>query len=335
MEKPLQNIDFLAIGDIVADTFIQLQDATVSCDIDNEHCTISMRFGDKIPYHDATMVAGVGNSPNAAVAAARIGLQSSIVCTTGDDELGAECIKSLQQNNVATDLVATALGKKTNHHYVLHYGPERTILVKSEPYDYHLPNIGSPSWIYLSSVGTGSESLHHDLVTYLSSHPEIQLAFQPGTFQMNMGTDALRDVYAHTEIFFCNKEESQRILKTESHDYQELHAGIRNLGPKLVVITDGPNGLTASDESGAGYSLPMYPDPKPPIDRTGAGDACSSTIVAAMQAGVSFLDALRWGPINSMSVVQYIGAQEGLLSREKISELLANAPENYKLSKIF
>jgi hypothetical protein len=35
-----------------------------------------------------------------------------------------------------------------------------------------------------------------------------------------------------------------------------------------------------------------------------------------------------------MSVVQQVGAQKGLLSREKLEEYLKNAPEEYKLRKI-
>jgi sugar/nucleoside kinase (ribokinase family) len=73
----------------------------------------------------------------------------------------------------------------------------------------------------------------------------------------------------------------------------------------------------------------MYPDPVPPISRTGAGDAMTSTVVAALALGKSLREALMWGPINSMAVVQQIGAQKGLLSREKIEEYLSNAPANY------
>ena len=49
--------------------------------------------------------------------------------------------------------------------------------------------------------------------------------------------------------------------------------------------------------------------------------------------GKDLKEALLWGPINSMSVVQYVGAQEGLLTREKIEEYLQNAPEDYKVTK--
>jgi len=50
--------------------------------------------------------------------------------------------------------------------------------------------------------------------------------------------------------------------------------------------------------------------------------------------GKSPLEAFSWGPINSMSVIQYVGAQEGLLSREKLEEYLKNAPESYKTKKL-
>jgi hypothetical protein len=50
--------------------------------------------------------------------------------------------------------------------------------------------------------------------------------------------------------------------------------------------------------------------------------------------GKTPLEALAWGPINSMSVVQKVGAQEGLLTLEKLEEYLKNAPADYKAKKI-
>jgi sugar/nucleoside kinase (ribokinase family) len=78
----------------------------------------------------------------------------------------------------------------------------------------------------------------------------------------------------------------------------------------------------------------MYPDPAPPVDRTGAGDAFSSTFTSALALGHDVPTALRWGPINSMSVVQNVGAQKELLTQEKLLEYLENAPEDYQARKI-
>jgi ribokinase len=80
--------------------------------------------------------------------------------------------------------------------------------------------------------------------------------------------------------------------------------------------------------------MPLYPDPAAPVDRTGAGDAFASTLTAALVKGMSLEDALRWAPINSMSVVQEVGAQAGLLKEKQLLEWLHHAPRNYHPKKI-
>ena len=80
--------------------------------------------------------------------------------------------------------------------------------------------------------------------------------------------------------------------------------------------------------------VPMYPDPKPPVDRTGAGDATTSTIAVALALGKPLREALLWGPINAMAVVQEVGAQKGLLTREALERELANAPASYAVSAL-
>jgi ribokinase len=332
--------DFIAIGDIVIDAFIRLKDAHVNCKLNSEDCEICMKFGDKIPFEFDRVIAGVGNAANAAVAAARLGLSSALMTNTGKDDRAKECRLALESNHVSTDYVTAQGGKKTNYHYVLWYGAERTILVKHEDFVYSLPTglqKTPPQWIYLSSMGAASEKFHDTLADYLGKNPDIKLAFQPGTFQMELGKERLSRIYAMTEVFAVNVEESQRILRVpeEDRDIKSLCERLVALGPKMILLTDGPNGayLFWKGDGAADfklYMMPLYPDPKPPYDRTGAGDAFSSTFIAALALGKTPLEALTWAPINSMSVVQYIGAQEGLLSREKLEEWLKKAPIDYK-----
>lgn len=312
-----QQYDFVAIGDITIDAFIELSkdDADVSIDLDTGRKTLHMPFGGKLPYKDVTVVNAVGNSPNASVAAHRLGLRSALVANLGHDRNGKDCLDALRAEGVDTDFVKVHEGKLTNYHYVLRYEAERTILIKHEEYPYTLPDFGvPPKFFYFSSIGENGVQFHHDIARYLAEHPETKLAFQPGTFQIRLGKEELKDLYAVTEIFFCNKEEAQEILGTDERDIPKLLRGIKELGPKMPVITDGPNGAYALDGDTAWY-MPMYPDPKPPVDRTGAGDSFSSTFTSAIIMGLGVPTALSWGPINSMSVVQYIGAQAGLLTR--------------------
>ncbi|MBI3624186.1 carbohydrate kinase family protein, partial [Candidatus Saccharibacteria bacterium] len=112
-------------------------------------------------------------------------------------------------------------------------------------------------------------------------------------------------------------------------DLENLFQRLNQLGPKVLVITDGPRGAYASDGESR-FKMPLYPDPAPPFERTGAGDAFSSTFVAAIMKGSNLEGALQWAPINAMSVVQKVGAQAGLLTEDQLGEYLQKAPEWYK-----
>jgi sugar/nucleoside kinase (ribokinase family) len=328
-----KQFDFLAIGDTVVDAFIRLKEAHVTCSIDHADCEICMKFADKIPFESVTAVPAVGNSANAAVAAARLGLRSALVADVGSDIYGADCLAALKAAGVDSRFVRRHKGMLTNYHYVLWYGDERTILVKHQEYPYVLPKIRNPKWVYISSLGGNSYDYHVALIEWLAKNPDIKVAFQPGTFQMSLGVEKLRGLYQRCDVFFCNKEEAQRILGTTETDFKRLMEMMRALGPKTVVLTDGPSGAYAYEGSNA-FFMPPYPDPKPPFERTGAGDAFSSTLTVALALGKSLEEALIWAPINSASVVQDIGAQRGLLDQKQLSEWLSKAPADYKPRKI-
>ncbi len=333
-----QEYDFIAVGDTVTDAFIRIQKASVTHTEEADGAIeekLCFENGAKIPYEFAKVIAGVGNSANAAVSAARLGLRSAFVSDVGNDAQGREIIAALEKNGVATGYIRPHNDKVSNYHYVLWHNAERTILIKHEEYPYKLPDMGNPKWLYFSSVGENSLPYHAEIADYLKTHPDVKLAFQPGTFQIKLGAETLKDLYADTEIFFCNVEEARLILKSTEQNPAKLPQMMSALGPKISVITDGPKGAYAYDSyTGKTYFMPPYPDPKPPYERTGAGDSCASTITVALALGLPLETALQWGPINSMSVVQYVGAQEGLLTREALETYLANRPQDYVAQEV-
>jgi len=321
--------DFIAIGDTVTDAFIRLNIESAHVELDHGNGReICMRFGDKIPYDDVHVVAGVGNAANAAVSAARLGLNAAFVSNVGNDEHGKEILKVFKKEGIADDFIKVHNDIPTNYHYVLWYKDERTILIKHQQYPCKLPDIGEPGWIYFSSLGENSLDFHEEVADYLEAHPNIKLAFQPGTFQMKLGKEKLKRIYARANAFFCNKEEAQRILGVDDADIKNLLQSLASIGPQIVVITDGIKGAYAYNGKEV-YFIPLYPDPKPPISRTGAGDAFSSTFTVALALDKDIKEALRWGPINSMSVVQQIGARAGLLTRKELEGYLTKAPADY------
>lgn len=328
----MKQVDILCVGDVVTDAFIKLYDDQAHV-YDNDHGSwIAMQYGGKIPFDHVEEKQAVGNASNAAVSFARLGLASGLEANVGGDRAGREIIEKLHGEGVDTHLVRINPDKSSNYHYVLWYKEERTILIKHEEYDYHWPKLKpkeTPQWIYFSSISEDAIDFHDELAEWLEENPNVKMAFQPGTFQMKAGIDRLQRIYQRTEVLILNREEAVDISGGDYHDIHDLMNRLHSYGPKVVVITDGPDGAYASDGD-TRLKMPLYPDPEPPKERTGAGDAFASTFVAALVKGNSLEGALQWAPINSMNVVQYVGAQDGLLGQDKLDELLEVSPEWYR-----
>lgn len=323
-----QQFDMISIGDTVVDAFIKLSVGHIQETAHGRE--ICLPYGMKIPFDEVYILPAVGNSANAAVSAARLSLKSGLITSLGNDQNGEECLAQLQKEDVAIDFIRKEDGKKTNYHYVLWKDDERTILIKHEQFTPLLPNIGTPKWLYLSSLGKHTLPFHFEVVKFLEENPTVELAFQPGTFQLGYGAE-IADLYKKTSVVCMNKEEAEGLLNKEGVSVQELMDGLQALGPKTVIVTDGPLGAYMKYDN-TYFNMPVYPDIAPPYERTGAGDAFFSTFIAYLAKGFDAPYAIQRAPINSMNVVQHIGAQEGLLSEEKIEEYLKNAPEGYKLT---
>ncbi|MCA9313293.1 carbohydrate kinase family protein [Candidatus Nomurabacteria bacterium] len=330
-----QNLPYiLAIGDIFTDAFITLGSDTAKIIKEDDTEWLAVPFGRKPPYERVDIVRSVGPSPNVAVSLARLGYQSELMAWVGGDDTGEEALEYLKTQNVNTDSMIVEQDKATSYWYVLVYNADRTMLVKSEKYKYEWRDpIRKPEWIYLAYVGEDSWPLHEGLLDYLERNSDVKLALQPGTFQFNWGLEKMAPFYKRSSIALMNREEAMDVTGLPYDSVKDLANGLHELGVETVVITDGPNGSYASD-GGRLLTIPNYPDPSPPKERTGAGDAFSSTFVGAIAGGESIETALLWSPINSMNVVQHTGAQKGLLTKAELERYLADAPEDYKVSEV-
>lgn len=325
----------LAVGDIFTDAFIKLNDdeAKVTKDEDGVEW-LSVKFGQKMPYDYVDIVESVGPSPNVAVSASRLGVRAGLMAYLGDDDIGRQSLKYLAEQRVDTSTIVPEAGAKSSYWYVLRYGADRTMLVKNEDFAYtwNEPQ-ETPDWIYLSQISPNAWNLHEEVLAYLEKHPKTKLAFQPGTSHFRWGVDKLRDIYKHSYIAIMNREEAVDVTGASYDLLHDLARALHELGPEIVVITDGPNGSYASYD-GKLMTIPNYPDPAPPYERTGAGDAFASTIVAALARGEHMDVALTWAPINSAYVVQQMGAQKGLLTHDELQRYLAEAPDWYHVTEV-
>lgn len=322
--------DAIVVGDVVVDAFIKLKDENAKIITEGDQEWLAMPFGKKLQFDEVAILPGVGNSANVAVSFSRLGLNTAFVSNIGDDVFGKQVQDYLTEQGIALDHVKVNPGMATNYHYYLRYGSDRSGLIKREPYVYEMPAISeSPKWLFLSATGDDTAlPFHEQLAGWLEANPETKFSFQPSTYHIGFGAEKLARLYQRTEVFVANREEVAEITGKGVQDLHELFDALHALGPKIVLITDGPDGAYLSDGTQR-LKMPNYPDPKPPLDRTGAGDAFAAGFTAYLAKGLDAVEALKRAPINSMSVVQQLGAQAGLVTDEEMQHYLEDAPDWY------
>jgi ribokinase len=315
--------DIISIGDTTVDAFIEVEEASVHCDVNHTDCVISFSYANKIPYEKLELVPACGNSANNAIGSARLGMKDSYIGAIGDDEQGKQISKEFLKEKVDTTYLKVNRGVPTNYHFVLVYRGERTILIKHQKYQYDLPKKLDTKWIYFSSMGNGTEKFHKDFEKLLQNQKEIKLAFNPGTFQMRMGKK-LAGIYKRTEILYLNVEETQLVTGEKSRDIKKLASAMHKLGAKIAVITDGRDGAYASDGNKIWF-LDHFPGPR--IEATGAGDAFGTAFTAAIFHGKSVPEAMEWGTVNGGNVVLHTGPHKGLQTVNQIQSWLKKHPK--------
>jgi ribokinase len=329
----MKQTEVLCVGDAVTGVFIRLGGSHIRVWDDGDGHWMDLPFGGKVQFEYVVAVDAGGNAANVAVGPSRLGLSSALAAHVGTDQIGRDMQLALHREGVDTHLVRMDPGQASNRNFVLWYGSDRTILVRHELYDYHWQHLSPreiPRWVYLSSVGSDASEYYAQLVAWLDREPAVRFVFQPGTFQIAQGS-ALKSLYRRADVLVCNREEAVEIGGGDHRDLADLLDRLHQLGPRVAVVTDGPEGAYASDGVRR-FRVPSCPDPGEPKERTGAGDAFASTLVAALVKGHPLEVALARAPINAMSVVQEVGSQTGLLCTSDLVDLLKCAPRDYAVT---
>lgn len=320
-----KKLDLIAIGDMGVDSFYILQEkeAEVLCDLYREDCRICFDYADKIPVEKFTRTPG-GNASNAAIGTARMGFQSALWTTLGEDKEGDFVLEHLEKETIDTTLIERKA--RTNQTAALIYKGERTLFVFHEKREYKLPDFPETKWLYITSMAAGSESLNPALSQYIKKY-KPKITFNPGTFQLRLGREAYKDLLKSTTIFIVNKEEAIEFTGNEGKNNQEinsLHQKIFQMGPQVSVITDGLKGSYASDGQKS-YFLPAFNQERK--EATGAGDAYATSFTNALMATKTIKDGMRWGSFNASSVVMKIGPHAGLLTKEEMAKIDKDHPD--------
>lgn len=318
--------DLISIGDAVIDTFIPLLDAEVE-DSKNEKM-LCLRYGDKIPVGPSTSLVA-GNAANNAIGASRLGLKTAIYVHVGKDANGEKIKNKLTDDKIDPRYIIVEKDLFSNHHIVLDFKGERTILVYHQPWEYNLPDLEKSKWIYFTSLSPSftKSNLVDQLIQYVE-RTNARVVYNPGTFQIKVGVKKNPRLLSLTELLIVNLEEAKIILgfdETDKIPTERLLHGLLDLGPKKVIITSGENGSYGIDSEKI-YQMGIFPAKV--IEMTGAGDAYATGVLAGLYYGMNLPEAMRWGAANGAAVVEQIGPQAGLLTYPKIQERLK---ESFKI----
>lgn len=268
--------------------------------------------GQKLDLDEVIFSTG-GNVTNAAVTFARQGLHSKYAWCIGDDAPSEIILQSLDREGVDTSHVFQNERFKASYSVILMLdGGERTILnykgsmPTSKDSELDLSIVEQGDWIYISSLG--DMDLLERIITRAAKHG-VKIMLNPAGVELKQA-DKLKGLLEDVEVLAVNKEEAQLIVHGET--LEELVRHLTHYVP-VAVVSDGPNGVVATDSKTI-VSAGMYED-VPVIDRTGAGDAFGSGFLSAHAQGESLKEAIIFASANSTSVVQFVGAKEGILHK--------------------
>jgi len=321
--------DLVVFGSARTDVFLELPPDKVDefCRLDTKKCVIELTYGSKIPLNNVTFEVG-GNGANMAVGATRLGVDAVLAAEIGNGPL-ADYTKKHLDKQVDTTYVTQTHGVGEGFGAVIMYGGERTILSYYPDYEPKFPSeMCGVQWAYLTSIGEKFENYYERVYEWIQSC-NAKLVFNPGGRQLSKGAEWMAKYLGITHMLIANRQESEEMAKMESQSFgkeKELLTNLGNTGPKMVVITDGGNGSFIYDKENNKF-LRAGVMPVDSFERTGAGDAFSAGILAAIIKGKSLEEALLWGTLNSTSVIGFIGPEAGLLDMNKMQEWVERGKE--------
>jgi sugar/nucleoside kinase (ribokinase family) len=293
------NIDILSVGNATMDVFIMLRNLK-DFNYDKFANQISFPLGNKVPLDEYELCLG-GNACNVSVGLSRLGLKTALAAEIAEDEFSDRIINALTQEKVDQSLIRRRQEETPHFNIVLSYEGERTILEEKKP---HGPGVEVPStgarMIYLTSLNTDWQKSYDEII---SANGESKLALNPGSRQINENKNELLSYLSKIEILFVKVTLGK----------------LKELGVKNAVVTDGRTGSYGIDNNGKMYQLGVVTDGKP-LERTGAGDSYAAAFMYAHLSNYDIKEAMRFGAINADNVIQYVGAQKGLLTKEEIEK---------------
>ncbi len=320
--------NIITLGAATIDVFVNV---TPEFRTDKKHIDACFPIGKKILIDTLNTSTG-GGAVNTAISFSRLGLKTSSVCAVGNDEHGHLIQQALLKEKVK--FLGVCKKERTGYSIILTgLQHDRTILAFKGANNSLLPqdiswNKLSTTWLYCTSMLGKSQKTLEQACLWAKKN-QIPYAVNLSTYLATKGLRKLRKIVKNCDALIMNKEEAVALLGTPNLTTPQLLRKIQEHA-KIVVITDGPRGAVAYNGI---HQYSIRPHHIKVIETTGAGDAFGSGFVAGLHLYHSIERALQLGLVQSESVIQHIGATQGLLTR-KHAEQQMRRPARIKITNI-
>lgn len=347
----------LTIGGATQDIFLHYEGADCLSITKKDTVLNYMLFesGEKIEVDEILNFTG-GGATNSAVSFKRLGFDVSTFCQIGQDSSGKFILKDLKKEKINIENIIVNKKYSSGKSFVINsVKGERTIFAYRGANGYltksNLPvkAIKKSDLVYITSLSYGSANLLPDIVKLAKKNKKTLVAINPGISQLSKGTSKLIESLKNIDILILNSSEAktfmQALIKVDKayekafnlcKDFfssNDFFKETLKMGPKIVVVTDGANGVYLATKE----KILFHPSIKTKIANTlGAGDSFGSCFVASLALGYSIEQSLQNGIINSSSVISFVGAKTGLLTKEKLEKKIKDISKNesYVVEKI-
>lgn len=327
--------DVITIGSTTYDSFYEIDFQTIEWKTPSGRAYV-IPTGEKVGIKEVHARSG-GNAANASMTFARHGFKTSIMTRIGDDA-EAEFIKSrLKEEKVDIKSIKVSPKALTARSVLmLDKKGERTILSfhgaidEFSAKDIDFKKLNS-KWIYVSLPGD-SYKLFSKLAREAHKNG-IKVAINPSGQHLKEGGKQLIKDLKNVSLLILNGGEAATLTGISFEKPDKVFKKLDELMPGLAVVTRGPKGVMASDGRYK-YKAGIFKE-KRIADRTGAGDSFGSGLVAGLieknwsmdsqelsvKGQVSAIEhAIKFASANATSVVEYIGATPGILTKSKFKK---------------
>ena len=323
--------DVITVGSATVDALARTEFCEMIHDKKNKEC-IAYPVGAKILMEELVLTIG-GGGTNSAVSLARLGHKVAFVGKIGSKYNSNRVIHQLKKEKVNTSLIIRSKTGRTGYSIVLDSKKhDRTILAfRGSNNDLGFNEINlkkmKTKWFYFSSLLGKSYKTLEKIANYASKN-NIKITFNISSYLAKKGKKYLKNILRKTNILVLNKDEAHILIGKGR--IEVLLKNLNKLGPEIVAITDGKNGVYVYNNNTIYFGKPNNIKI---VETTGAGDAFASSFLCGIMRKNDIEFAMKLGMTNAESVIQYHGAKEKLLTYNEALKVMKRRPIKVKIYK--